>query len=209
MLLTLMAILLLAAPTADLHACSLPGDMNDDGVVDVIDVQSVAAQWGATCQPAPAPDMTARVVWVIDGDTVILEGGEHLRYLGIDAPEIGDSPECYGQEALWANIDLVENKTLSLYFDRQQRDRYGRLLAYAYLPDGDFVNRWLIRQGYATTWIISPNTAQGHTILDAETCPERRPEAPPEPVEGPVEGPRRRDEARAAGRGLWSACADE
>jgi len=63
--------------------------------------------------------------------------GERLRYIGIDATELD---ECYGPEALRANINLVKGKALSLYFDRQLRDRYGRLLVYAYLPDGTFVN---------------------------------------------------------------------
>jgi len=65
---------------------------------------------------------------------VVLEDGERLRYIGIDAPELD---ECYGQEALWTNINLVKDKPImALYFDRQLRDPYGRLLAYAYLPDG-------------------------------------------------------------------------
>lgn len=130
------------------------------------------------------PDLTARVVRVIDGDTVILEGGERLRYLGVDTPELN---ECYGREAFLFNANLVKGKTLALYFDRQKRDRYQRLLAYAFLTDGTFVNAWLVRQGYATTWILSPNIARGvggtpPAILDAENV------------------------ARAAGRGLWTAC---
>ena len=132
-----------------------------------------------TPTPTPTPDVVARVTWVIDGDTVVLENGERLRYIGIDAPELD---ECYGQEALWADIDLVKGKTLALYFDRQLRDRYDRLLAYAYLPDGTFVNQWLVQQGYARAMIISPNIHLGEVILDAE------------------------DEARTAGRGLWRAC---
>ena len=134
--------------------------------------------------------MTARVTWVIDGDTVRLDNGEYLRYIGIDTPELGDEetgepPECYAEEALWADLRLVKNKSLNIYFDTEQRDRYNRLLAYAYLPDGTFINEWLIRQGYARTFIISPNTRLSRAILDAE------------------------DEARAAGRGLWGACTNE
>jgi len=143
-----------------------------------------------TPTPMPTPDMTARVTWVVDGDTVRLDNGEYLRYIGIDTPELGDEetgepPECYAEEALWADLRLVKNKSLNIYFDTEQRDRYNRLLAYAYLPDGTFVNAWLAREGYAKTLIISPNTQLARAILDAE------------------------DEARAAGRGLWGACTNE
>ena len=62
----------------------------------------------------------ALVVRVVDGDTVELENGDRVRYLGIDTPETvhPDKPvECYGPEASERNKELVEGKTVSLLQD--------------------------------------------------------------------------------------------
>ncbi len=66
-----------------------------------------------------------------------------VRYIGVDTPEIHHpmkGVEPYGLEAAEANRKLADGKTVSLKFDVEQRDRYGRLLAYVYLEDGTFVN---------------------------------------------------------------------
>ena len=59
----------------------------------------------------------AKVIRVIDGDTVELENGERVRYLGIDTPETvhPEKPvECFGTEATERNKELVEEKTVEL-----------------------------------------------------------------------------------------------
>jgi micrococcal nuclease len=63
---------------------------------------------------------------VIDGDTIVLNNGEKVRYIGIDTPE---RDEDYYNKAKEFNKKLVEGKTVRLETDVQQRDRYGRLLA--------------------------------------------------------------------------------
>jgi len=87
----------------------------------------------------------AKVVVVIDGDTIEIEGGERVRYIGIDAPETN---ECYGPEATQANRELVEGKEVILIRDVENRGKYGRLLRYV-IADGRFVNAELVRLGYA------------------------------------------------------------
>lgn len=87
----------------------------------------------------------ARVTAVIDGDTIEIEGGERVRYIGIDTPE---TDECYGPEGTEANRELVEEKEVILIRDVEDRDRYGRLLRYV-IADGRFVNGELVRLGYA------------------------------------------------------------
>ncbi|MFP3870268.1 MAG: thermonuclease family protein [Syntrophobacteria bacterium] len=92
------------------------------------------------------------VRWVDDGDTIVLEGGERVRYLGINAPEIahGDKPgEPYGNEARRFNRSLVLGCRVNLEFGERRRDVHGRLLAYVFLEDGTFVNGELVRVGYA------------------------------------------------------------
>ena len=71
----------------------------------------------------------ARVAQVIDGDTIVIEGGYHVRYIGIDAPK-RDEP--LYREAKEANRALVEGKTVRLERDVSDRDRYGRLLRHVY-----------------------------------------------------------------------------
>lgn len=99
---------------------------------------------------------SGRVVAVFDGDTIMLEGGYKVRYLGIDAPEIehDDRPaDCYGYEAKQFNAALVMGKIVSLRYDSTQvTDRYGRLCAYIFLPNGNCVNEILVREGYA--WVL-------------------------------------------------------
>lgn len=90
---------------------------------------------------------------VIDGDTLLIKiygAYETLRLIGIDAPE-KEGPytkeEYYGIEAKRFTEHLVKGKILRLEFDIEKRDKYGRLLAYVYLPDGLFLNKYLIEQG--------------------------------------------------------------
>ena len=52
---------------------------------------------------------------------------------------------------------LVEGKTVRLEFDVEKRDKYKRLLAYVYLPDGTFVNAEIVKQGYASLMTYPPN----------------------------------------------------
>ncbi|NVB36200.1 thermonuclease family protein [Pseudenhygromyxa sp. WMMC2535] len=108
---------------------------------------------GSSCGPSEA--VVARV---IDGDTVELEGGERVRYLMIDAPESTDpaAVECWGPEAAQANTDLVEGQTVSLRYDVECEDTYGRLLAYVELK-GRVINELLVERGHACVLHIPPN----------------------------------------------------
>lgn len=103
-------------------------------------------------QAAMAGDWRVRVEKVLDGDTVVLEGGERLRLRGIDAPEVGHKGtpgQYYGPEATEALATLVSGKTIALDRDELDRDRYGRLVGLARLDDGRLVNLAMIEQGAA------------------------------------------------------------
>ena len=99
------------------------------------------------------PSSVAKVIQVIDGDTVVIEGGYHVRYIGIDAPEKDEF--CY-LEAEEANRELVEGKRVRLEKDVSEEDRYGRLLRYVYV-DGSFVNAEIVKQGYARVRAYPPD----------------------------------------------------
>ena len=104
---------------------------------------------------APAGE-TARVVHVIDGDTVDVElNGQQVpvRYVGVNTPERDQA--CYN-EARQANDDLVYGKTVTLVRDTSDTDQYGRLLRYIYLGD-TFVNEQLVRDGWAEVVVYQPD----------------------------------------------------
>lgn len=105
--------------------------------------------------------ITAAVVQrVIDGDTVVLVGGERVRYIGVDTPELHHPKkkvQPYAREATEFNRRLVEGQKVRLELDVERRDKYGRLLAYVYLEDGRFVNAELLKEGYAQLLTIPPN----------------------------------------------------
>ena len=96
---------------------------------------------------------------VIDGDSIVLETGEQVRYLGIDAPELGKQgggPQFYAKEAAAFNKQLVLLKKVRLEFDAERHDAYGRLLAYVFVKNL-FVNGELVKRGYARAMIKPPN----------------------------------------------------
>lgn len=113
---------------------------------------------GISLQVAPglswggSPPSSGKVVFVCDGDTIILESGERIRYLGIDAPEVAHEnakADCFGDEAKKMNSDLVLHKQVSLQYDRDVIDPHGRFLAYVILPDGRCANLEMLQAGCA------------------------------------------------------------
>jgi micrococcal nuclease len=133
------------------------------------------------------PAGIARVSAVVDGDTIDVTWSGHrerVRLLGVDTPETVDPNRpigCYGEEASAFTHRRLAGRTVRLTFDRQRRDRYGRLLAYVDV-DGHRFNDELLTDGYARLLVIPPNGLYGRLMLDEELG------------------------ARSAGRGLWGAC---
>ena len=109
-----------------------------------------------SCAPVTI-ESQARVVRVIDGDTIEIAGGTYVRYIGMDTPESYPEVEFYGPEAKAKNIELVEGKVVTLVKDVSETDKYGRLLRYVYV-DGVFVNGELVRLGYARAVAYPPDT---------------------------------------------------
>lgn len=120
---------------------------------------------------------------VVDGDTIVLEGGERIRYLMVDTPETtGGKNDCYGENAVQFNTDLVLGKRVTIRYDVECEDRFGRTLAYVSV-DGHEVNTLLVERGYACVLHIPPN---GTDRLD--------------------EFKRLETAARNLRRGMWGAC---
>ena len=132
----------------------------------------------------------ATVVRVVDGDTIVADvrgTEERVRLIGIDTPESvkPDSPvECFGKEAsAHAKELLPEGTPVLLVLDTEERDRYGRLLAYVYrAEDRRFINLAMVEDGYANQYTFPPNVAHAEEFRAAAS------------------------KARSEGIGLWSAC---
>jgi micrococcal nuclease len=123
---------------------------------------------GLASPAVDADSLRVKVRWVDDGDTIVVAGGERVRYLGINTPEVAhkDKPgEPFGDEAKAFNKKLVQDRWINLELAEQQRDHYGRLLAYVLLADGTFVNGELVRQGYAHLLRKQPNLRYWEQLL--------------------------------------------
>ncbi len=104
------------------------------------------------------------VVRVTDGDTIevrpTINGTEDVRLIGVDTPETAGSPrgaQPYGEEASMFTERSLEDRRVTLRFDVEKEDQYGRALAYVYLPDGSMFNETLLEEGYAQVATFPPN----------------------------------------------------
>lgn len=107
------------------------------------------------------------VIRVIDGDTIEIEGGMRIRYIGIDAPETYPQTEYYGPEATAKNKELVEGLTVRMERDISDKDRYGRLLRYVWVDD-ILVNAELVRLGYAEAHAYPPDVKYQELLSQRE-----------------------------------------
>jgi len=122
------------------------------------------------------------VARVIDGDTIEIETGEHVRFIGVDTPETvhpKKSVQCFGKEASNKTKALLEGKDIYMEKDVSETDRYGRLLRYLYLPNPDapeeviFVNEYLIEQGYGTVITYPPDVKYHDQLVDAQRVAQK------------------------------------
>jgi len=121
-------------------------------------------------QPASSQFQTFLVTRVIDGDTIEIEGGEKVRYIGIDTPETVDPRkpvQFFGKEAAEKNHHLVEGKRVGLQKDISETDKYGRLLRYVWLGES-MINLVLVKEGYARVSTYPPDVKYQALFIDAE-----------------------------------------
>lgn len=148
------------------------------------------------CDAGPTPEVQepnlskcgpsqGMVASVIDGDTIVLESGEKIRYLMVDTPEITNGhDDCFGDMARDYNRELALGQTVDLTYDEECTDQYGRLLAYVETGDGE-INTLLVERGFACVLYIPPNGSARHDdFMDLEA------------------------EARESREGMWGACGD-
>lgn len=129
------------------------------------------------------------VTKVIDGDTIEIEGGQRVRFVGMDTPETVDPRRpvgCFGKEASNEVKRLLTGKEIIMQKDISDTDKYDRLLRYVYLPleNGQvlFVNDYLVREGFGRVYTYPPDVRFNEQFLEAER------------------------DARINQRGLWKSC---
>ncbi len=117
------------------------------------------------------------VVRVYDGDTIILEDKKQIRLLGINTPEIESrlrAEEPGGVAAKkWLQAQLQEEKVY-LEYDQTKRDKYKRLLAHVFTPDGKHINQALLENGLAFVSIIPPNIRYSDKLIQAQQQAEKQ-----------------------------------
>jgi micrococcal nuclease len=140
------------------------------------------------CEPQASPPVggLCYVTRVVDGDTAWFDClDQRVRFIGVDAPEVGTSggrAECFGDEATAYVEQRLSGVGVRLEAGVRDRDQYGRPLRYLWLGT-ELLNETLVREGFARVYRASDDRRYHDRLLAAEA------------------------EARAEGRGLWSACA--
>lgn len=141
----------------------------------------------ADAREVPAdPSGDARGIWrqvtmVPDAETAVLDGGQRIRYLGIQRVESPQAPSAIARfgDAVAYSRQLIQGKRVRLEFDTRVHDPEGFLWAYVYLLDGRMVNALLVEQGYAQADRHQPDLKHAQLFQQLET------------------------EARNSGRGHW------
>lgn len=127
----------------------------------------------------------AKVVRVLDGDTIELEDGSTVRYLHVDTPELAqnedDEDECFAGYAKQLNEELVLGRVVRLEYDLNCTDAYARTLAFVSV-DNRMVNKTLIERGYGKLLIMPPNLSREAEFVALEK------------------------QARENAAGIWGAC---
>jgi len=122
---------------------------------------------------------------VIDGDTLLLVGGERLRVIGINTPELlserGPAQAFSSRAKAAAQAFFAGSRHIGLRRGQQRRDRHGRSLAQVYNAGGDSLGQRLLERGLAMHVVVPPNSRDWQCLAAAEA------------------------EARATRRGLWGS----
>lgn len=131
-------------------------------------------------------DLLSAVTAVLDGDTFVLADGRHVRFIGINTPELAHDdrpaePLADGARAALARRLAGAGNRVVLQFGAERHDHYGRLLAHPFLPDGTNLSAGLLENGWGVAIAIPPNLAFQACYRAAEA------------------------QARDAARGVWGA----
>lgn len=124
------------------------------------------------------PDLKNRLIGitevkrVVDGDTFETKTGEKVRLIGVDTPETvkpGSPVEKFGKEASSYSKKQLTGKTVYLFKDTSEKDKYGRLLCYVFIQgEPQMYNELLIKEGYSNIMTVPPNVMYKDKFLKLE-----------------------------------------
>lgn len=135
---------------------------------------------------------TVEVRHALDGDSLLLADSRQVRLIGVNTPEIGThdksgaqppTPQPLAREAQVLAARLTEGRRVTLTYETERNDHYGRELAHVTLPGGKSLEEELLKQGLGWLVAIPPNVAWAQRLAGAEA------------------------EARRARRGVWNEMA--
>ncbi len=143
--------------------------------------------------PPDAKVQKTHVTVVSDGDTITIQGGQRVRFLNIDTPELSHPAqhireECYGREATARLSQLIANRDVFLVSDSKDTDKYKRLLRYVFVPlegrPGEYLNTnaYMVGEGYARVFVLESDNRYKDDFVELEKV------------------------AKDAKKGLWGAC---
>ncbi len=143
--------------------------------------------------PRGLRSVQTHVVSVADGDTITITGGERVRFLNMDTPELSHPEqfireECFGKAATLRLSQLIQDKDITIITDIKDKDKYKRLLRYVFLPlvdqPGKYlnVNAYLLGEGFARVYIVEKGTRYKDEFFELEK------------------------RAKEAKKGLWGSC---
>ena len=142
----------------------LPG-FHDDVPAPAPGPQPLLKPSDKTASLVPSGSEKVAIKRAVDGDTVELEDGRKVRYLGIDTPEKGEN---FYDQARDANAAYFSGREAWLEFDVEKNDKYGRLLAFVWVQTAQgalLVNAELIRAGLAYVYTPGPNAKHKDALV--------------------------------------------
>jgi endonuclease YncB( thermonuclease family) len=181
----LLAVVLLAVMASILSSCFVTSDLVTRQILDDAQRRRDRAQIPtSTGTPTPIPPTLtptptstprpgrtlAQVLRVWDGNTILIDGGYSVRYIGVNTPGAGmfrRPVEPFGREAAERNAELVEGQQVELEEDATDLDGAGNLLRYVYIGD-TMVNELLLREGLARVAPMGRNTRYAALLTVAE-----------------------------------------
>ncbi|MFC5532325.1 thermonuclease family protein [Cohnella yongneupensis] len=106
---------------------------------------------------------------VVDGDTFETDGGDKVRLIGVNTPEKYGKVEYFGVEASAFSERMLKGKSIYLFKDVSETDRYGRLLRFVFIQgETTMYNETLLNEGYANVMTYAPDVTFAKKFLKLE-----------------------------------------
>lgn len=127
----------------------------------------VVAGWS----PAIAASSWYRVRWIADGDTIYLQNGRCIRFIGVNSPEVAHKnrpAEPYGKAAKRVLAEIIADRPVRLEWDQERRDHYGRTLAHVFDQNKRLLSQLMVEKGLAHVLFHKKNQRYHARLLKSQ-----------------------------------------